>query len=444
MTTFDRSRFKAASIEANKKVTDEVNKALSTPSERGDYHKITDGVNLFRLLPPHEPDSPSFFPKVVYWLDCEVEEVDDDGKTTGKTSIKKRPIFDSRIHGGTPKDIIDEYIKFTKKTIFDTIQDKDLRTKQLSPINGWKGKDGKWNSGILASKSFVCYATKGDIIPANIGRLELWEKDKQDLEKLNFSEDSDEPIVTDSFSDPDEGVQFQIKKGVDDKNKNFTLITKVSFSAPRGAKGNEISKAYEDFVKTQRVPDEVLQKLSEMTPLSTQFKNSYKRSDFERALKALQMFDQKHGYQTFENDEFLDIVEEIDKYYSNSDSSITSVEEVKKIKEEISYEDMTREELKIFIKENNLGIKILPSMTRELIIEMITEVLGEGSGEDTEESSNPKEELSENSDNDPGTKQFEELMKKTKESSLPEEVSPLSKPKVNWRAQVDAIRNEKK
>lgn len=436
-TTFDRSRFKAASIEANKKITDEVNKTLSTPSERGDYHKITDGVNLFRLLPPHEPNSPSFFPKVVYWLDCEVEEVDDDGKTTGKVSIKKRPIFDSRIHGGTPKDIIDEYIKFTKKTIFDTIQDKDLRTKQLSPINGWKGKDGKWNSGILASKSFVCYATKGDITPINIGRLELWEKDKQDLEKLNFSEGSEQPIITDSFSDPDEGVQFQIKKGVDDKNKGFILITKVAFIAPKGAKGNEIAKAYEDFLKTQRVSDEVLQKLSEMTPLSVQFKDAYKRLDFEKALKALQMFDQKHGYQTFENDEFLDIVEEIDKYYSESDSSTSQKEESQKVNKEISYEDMTREELKVFIKENNLGIKVFSSMTRELIVEMITEVL-KG---DTEESQKTNEETSE----EENTRKFEAMMSEVKEkSSLEEAKTPLSNSQVNWRERVNAIRNEEK
>jgi hypothetical protein len=33
----------------------------------------------------------------------------EDGKPTGKKEIKDRPVFNSRVHGGTEKDIVDEY-----------------------------------------------------------------------------------------------------------------------------------------------------------------------------------------------------------------------------------------------------------------------------------------------------------------------------------------------
>lgn len=362
-----RDRFKAAKLDANKKVTDEVEKTFSySDSKRGDYHKIEDGKNFFRMMPPHSENEPSMQPKVVYWLDCRVEETDGDGKPTGKFTIKPRPIFDSRIHGSTKKDIIDEYIKFTKNVILNSIQDKDERQRVLSPINGWRDKTGKWNPGILPSQSYVCYATKGDIIPSNIGRLELWENDKKALERLNIAEQNDEPIITDSFSDPDTGLQFIITKGKDEKNKTFTTITKNAFEPPRGARPADYGKHYEEFLQSQKVSDEVLQKLSEMESLTSQFRNVYKRTDFDRALEALQMFDEKHGFNTFENDEFMEIVEEINGYYG-AESATSSEPEAPTT----DIYDMTREELKAYIKENNLPIKIVSSMSEEIIRELI-------------------------------------------------------------------------
>lgn len=377
MTTFNRERFKAAKLEVNKKVTDEVQKRFAnTDSKRGDYHKIDEGVNYFRMMPPHNENEPSFQPKVVYWMDCKIQEVDSDGKPTGKSSIKSRPIFDSKVHGGTKKDIIDEYINFTKKVIFDSVQDKDERKKLLAPIQGWRSQNGKWNPGILPNHSYVCYATKGEVIPENIGRLELWENDKKALEKLNISEKSDEPIITDSFSDPDNGVQFVITKGRDEKDKPYTVITKRVFEAPKNVKPGEIEKYWNEFANSQKVSDEVLMRLSEMEPLSSQFKDAYKKADFERALEALQMFDAKHGFGTFDNDEFVEIVTEIAGYYKEEANRPKENVEISKdvsssTNEDIDLYDMTRDELKAYIKEKSLPIKILSSMKDDMIREMI-------------------------------------------------------------------------
>jgi len=361
--SFNRDRFQAAKLEVNKKVTDEVEKTFKSQSLRGDYHSIDDGRNYFRMMPPHSPEDPSMQAKIVYWLDCKVQEMKDD-EPTGKFVIKPRPIFDSRIHGGTEKDIIDEYIQFTKKRIFESVQDKDEKSKLLAPINGWRSKDGKWNSGILPSQSFVCYATKGDIIPANLGRLELWKRDKETLEKLNISEESDEPIVTDMFSDPNEGVRFVIDKGKDSKGAFYTLITKNTFEA-KGTK--DVGKAYEAWRQSQVVSDEVLEKLLEMEPLSKQFKNVYKRTDFERAMEALEMFDQKHGYGTFEDAEFMQVVSEINGYYTETQEEEATTPN----SEDLDINNMTRDELKKYIKDNKLPLKVVGSMSEEVIREMI-------------------------------------------------------------------------
>lgn len=390
--TFNRERFQAAKLEVNKKISDEVEKTFKSNSTRGDYHTIDEGSNYFRMMPPHNPEDPSMQAKVVYWLDCKVEEIKDD-KPTGKYIIKPRPIFDSRVHGGTPKDIVDEYINFTKKSIYSSVQDKDERLKLLAPINGWRDRSGKWNPGILPNQSFVCYATKGEIIPENIGRLELWKKDKETLEKLNISEATDEPIMTDFFSDPNEGVQFIITKKRDDKGAFFTIIQKNSFN-PKGAK--DINNAYQEWLSSQIVSDEVLQKLEEMEPLSKQFKNVYKKSDFDRALEALMIFDEKYGYGTFENDEFNKIVEEIASYYSKGKEeekfeketgvSVTKITK-KSLEKKFTLEDMNRDQLKAYIKEKGYPIRVLNSMNEDIIREMISEIEEEDSDKELEKDS---------------------------------------------------------
>lgn len=398
MTTFNRDRFKAARLDVNKKVADEAQKATATnDSKRGDYHKIDDGPNYFRMMPPHDENEPSMQPKVVYWLDCRIEETDTEGKPTGKTVVKPRPIFDSKVHGGTPKDVIAEYISFTKNSIINSVTDKEERKKMFAPIQGWRDKAGKWNPGILPNHSYVCYATKGDIIPENLGRLEMWENDKKTLERLNVTEKAEEPIITDSFSDPNTGSQFIFTKGRDNNNKPFNAITKRTFEPPRGMKANEYGKLYEEFMNSQVVPDEVLIRLSEMEPLSVQFKNAYKKADFDRALDALQMFDSKHGFGTFDNDEFLTIVEEISGYYVESEThQETKSEEIKsKIIadkpsiEDVDLYDMTRSELKEYIKVHALPIKVVASMSDDVIRELI---LSAENPEETEDSMEEKEE----------------------------------------------------
>ena len=313
---YNRERFKAARVEANQKVTKELNNLYKSESSRGDYHTIDEGYNYFRMMPPHPddgPDAPSLQPKAVYWLECKVEEKDSEGKGKGTYVWSRRPIFDSRIHGGTEMDIVDKYIEFTRRKVYEEIQDKEEARKKLSPLLGWRSKDGKWNQGILISSSYVCYATKGEIKPENLGRLELWDSDKKELEKLNIVEESDEPIQTDLFSDPDEGSQFIIKK-IKQDGKWVNVFSKPEF---RPRPGGDVAKQY---------------------------------------------------------DEFLEIVATIDSYYPEDDMTPEGDKDLPFGPTEEGVADvnaMTRDEMKKYIKEKGYPIKVIASMPDELIREMI-------------------------------------------------------------------------
>ena len=159
--------------------------------------------------------------------------------------------------------------------------------------------------GILPSQSFVAYATKGDITIANLGRLEIFQSEKNELERLNIDETSGEPISTDIWSDPDDGQQFVLNKVKNDKGKWEHIITKRTF-VPQ--KGSDVTKEWQKFQDSQRIPDDVLEHWSKMEPLEVQFRNCYKRSDYEKAVEALMKFDRDNGFNTFENDEFIDIM----------------------------------------------------------------------------------------------------------------------------------------
>lgn len=370
---FDRSKFVAPKLETNKKVTDEVNKTMKVNnSNRGDYLSIDEGANIFRLFPPHNPDEPTFQPKVVYWMECRVPKTDAEGNPIeNEFEWKRRPIFDSRIHGGTPKDIIDEYIKFTKDFIFQNNETEDAK-KLVAPINGWRDKSGKWNPGLLPSTSFVAYATKGDITIANLGRLELFQSVKDELEKLNVDEKSGEIISTDIWSGPDDGIQFILTHRKNDKGKWEDTIQKRQF-VPKDKKN--IAQEWEEFAQSQVIPDDVLEHWSKMEPLSSQFKNTYKRSDFERAVEALQKFDQEHSYHTFENDEFLEILKEIDAYYPEDEEQEENNYQAEPEKKALDYSELSREELKKIIVENNLPIKVFRSTSTEDLAKRVEEAM---------------------------------------------------------------------
>lgn len=300
---FDRSKFSGAKQSALKDVqksAKENSKSFSN-SSRAEFHNVDDGRNVFRILPPHNENDPSYLPKRVAMLECEVSEWK-DGAETGKKEIRNKNIFIATQHGGLPKDPIELYIEYVRNRANDEIDNKEDRQKFLSPITGWKDKKGVWNWGIAPKTSFVCYALKD----GKIGRLELYESWVKEMDKLAITEGADEVIGVDPFSDPNEGFPLIITKGKDDKNKTTYSITK---DEPSRAK----RESWEEFFERVMVTDEQLAELEKQEPLPTLYgKDVYSTTDWDLSIDGLRRFDEKNKYGIFDNDEFLAELQELE------------------------------------------------------------------------------------------------------------------------------------
>lgn len=305
---FDRKKFsKGVSLDDIRKARKEAEKRVSNYSDgRAGFHAIEEGKNIFRILPPHDPETHlPFEPCHTTMLKCNVEKYK-DGEPTGEFEVKNKKIFIATTHGnGITKDPVETYIAYVME-LASYIDDKDEKKKFLSPITGWRGKDG-WHPGIQPQMTYVFYALKGGST-GEIGRLEVRSNITKEMEKLSISEYADQPISTDIFSDPDFGCALIIDYDKDAKNwKDRYIVKKRDYDIRHWHdKGGE--KAYRE---TERVPDEKLKELLSQEPLHTFYSNVYTMRDFNFALDGLRRFDEEQGYQIFRDENFLAELEEI-------------------------------------------------------------------------------------------------------------------------------------
>lgn len=361
---FDRTKWQPAKLESNKDIsnkTEEQMKSNYSADGRPGFHTLKEGINAHRICPPHDSNDPSFQPKVTTWLPREVDEMKED-KPTGKKIIANRPVFNSRVHGETEKDIVEEYINFVYKLVADSIQDKDERASKMSPINGWRdNKTKKWNPGIRFSTAFVFYSFES----GKLARLELWKADKDKMEDLNISEDANEVIETDCFSDPNDGVSLLITRQKDKDGKWENVLNKREFNPKK-------YKTWDEFMASERLTDEQLMELDKAPSLKEIYK-SYKRSDFELALKGLQIFDEKNKFGVFEHDEFISIIEEIDAYYPEDELAALEGKGQEGKSKSDKFDAMDRKELKSYIMDQELEITVKPGMPDDEVRRMLRE-----------------------------------------------------------------------
>ena len=311
--TFDRSRFKGAKLSANKdsqKSAQENNKSFNRDNSRVGFLEIKEGKNVFRILPPHPEDTigAAYLPKRVAMLKCEVP-VWKDGEETDQTEIKNKNIFVATQHGGLPKDPIELYIDYVRKRANDEFSDKDDKQKFLSPITGWKGKDGKWNWGISPKTSFVSYA----VGEGRVGRLELYESMIKDMDKLAISEEADDVMAVDPFSDPNEGCELIITKQ-HETDKQGKPTVKWEYVITKGEPSRAKRESWDDYFERTMVTDAQLEELLKQEPLSKiQGNDVYSTRDFDLALDGLRRFDEENKFGIVDNDEFLEELSEIEK-----------------------------------------------------------------------------------------------------------------------------------
>lgn len=269
-----RDQFKATSVKSLKKVAEEDEKMLGIGST--EYLQLEDKKTIkIRIFPAHPGVESFYVRRKCYWLPFQRN----DGEM-GRTSVN-----DSIIHGGTKMDIVDEYLKMARKIVGNDSDKLDALT----------GRDG-----LLPTYSWLCYADK--VQPDVELKAKLWEfrKSVRDaLNRLTFTEDDDEAIETDPFTDIDEGLPVLVTYNKTPNRKKGENYYDVAFAKKPTARP---------------LTDAELEYFSGLTPLNEVI-GKYGISDFDRALAGLQIFDEENEIGLFDDDNWLEKVEEIRAQY---------------------------------------------------------------------------------------------------------------------------------
>lgn len=401
-----RSQFKATSIKSLQKAVDKDNAMVG--ANNNEYINLEDGkTTKLRIFPAHPGEENFYVSRKCYWLPF----VDDEGEP------RRGTVLDSIVHGGTSMDIIQEYVRFAKKKYgsdnekMELLVGTGMNSKSLNPQYSW-----------------LCYAAivkEGENLSPKIWEFKKMVRDM--LNKLAFSEDEDEPIEVDPFTDPDEGTPVLVKYTKKPNRK-------------RGEQYYEVSLAK----KSRAITDEELEAFAKIKPL-TEIIPKYSMRDFDRALEGLQNFDEENDFKLFDDDDWLEIVEQVKSQYEedeqeegkkkvvnktskkkkekeeedesddnnedtndeDTDDEDTNEEDAEDTNEEDADEDefseMDRTSLKRYIKKNGLEIVVRKTMSDDDIREAIREAIKADNAEETD-SDEDEDEDDEDEDDKPKSK----------------------------------------
>ena len=306
-----RSQLKATSIKRLQKQIDEDNAMVGAQSS-AEYLNLEDGKTIkIRIFPCHPGQEDFYVARKCYWMSF----VGDDGEQHRGT------VLDSRVHGGTKYDVVEEYVKYAKKKVGN---DAD----KLEALTG----SGPKSNSLNPQYSWLCYADKinGD----DQLRAKLWEFKKMvrdAINKLAFSEDEDEVIEVDPFTDPDEGLPIMVTYRKNPNKKKGENFYEVAF----------IKK-----VSARPLTDEEIEYFMTLKPLSEVI-NRYGMRDFERALEGLQNFDTENEIDLFEDEDWLEHLEEIKAQYDaeeDSEDSKPAKKSTKKVVKKVAEPEDDEEE----------------------------------------------------------------------------------------------------
>ena len=396
-----RSQLKATSIKKLQKQVDADNEMVGTGSST-EYLNLEDGKTIkIRIFPAHPGQEEFYVAKKCYWLTFNT----DDGDT------RRGTVLDSKVHGGTKWDIVEEYVKWAKKHVGNDAE-------KLEALVG----NGPKSNSLNPQYSWLCYADRvnGD----DQLRAKLWEFKKMvrdAMNKLAFSEDEDEVIEVDPFTDPDEGLPINVTY-----RKN-----------PNKKKGeNYYEVAFPKKVSARPLTDEEIEYFMTLKPLSEVI-NKYGMRDFERALEGLQNFDEDNEIGLFDDDDWLEHLEEIKAQYDADEEEEKPKKSAKKVvnkdtpapkkavvedeedeedddtpededdaddaedAEGDEFDDMDRSELKKYISKNGLEISVKKSMSDDDLREAIRAASkDEDASEDEDAAEADDEEEDDDTDNE--------------------------------------------
>lgn len=384
----DRSKFKSTQTSSMIEKDKEVETKLRGTSGSLDYHKIEDGKNLFRAYPAHpvegeEVEQNQFAEtKCVTYLPAMVEEWV-DGRVVngpdGKPKLKegRKSVFNARIHGNAPKDLVEEYITFMDKLSKETFTEEAKRKEFMEHIYGKYSKNpAERIQSSSYSTTWTMYADKYTSANPNttptFGRLEIKKTVKERLNKIASQMDTpDQPMETDPFTDVNEGRAFYITFNKDAEKAADYYTTDIDSSTVEEKIGTRTVKV----LRTYPLSDEQLENFEKYPSLISMFKNVFKKKDFDFQMEGLKMLDDKiknkYGVGAFAYDKWLDICEEVSNFFpeeeaEEGDDSNAGEAENETPREETGetgdeFESMTRQELKTFAQLNRTGIIIKPA-----------------------------------------------------------------------------------
>lgn len=359
----DRSKYKQANVADVQSEAQEVNAQVFNNEGKRNWLSIETGNNKLRIYPAHPASIKPLFmlPKVTHWLPQEVWVLSTNNKKEIYTPtdeqiqkgevvkvVKNKPIFNSKVHGNTPKDIVDEYVKFANAYFTEEIKNKVDLDKKLFPINDWQ-------KGIKAKTAWVMYVNKIKIDGSKeFGIIEVPSSVQDGMNTISAREESEAAVNLDPFTNPESGRTISVFYNKEEKdNKKKYKVTLL-------------------WEKEVPLTDDELENFEKQKSLEELYKNSYKRSDFKKAVDGLELIDAQYKFGIFQHDSFLEILEEVDKYYpeevegeseeteEGTTPSPVQEEQVLETKNPLAIFS-TKEELLDFITE--LGINLSPRST---------------------------------------------------------------------------------
>lgn len=382
----NRNPFKIASSEEQKKMLEEQEKKTKLyGNSSSDWYTLDrSGLeNRIQLIvvPEKDPEA-KCYPSVLrctIWMDVLVEKKDDDGKPTGEFERKRRPLFNSRIHGGTEKDIVEEYQKMAEAYLMKKGGSRDEMTKICPSFTGYRDKSGKWNPGIrFYSNSYILYV----YVDGEVKLLEVYKDIWDSIFSIGVDQEENKEIKP--YEPESIYSGFPLLLSYNKENKKWRVV--LEQMDIRKYRGMSVDEAYNKYLQEISIPDSIISSLSEKKSLMEMYTNIYDRTDFERALEAVLHFDKTNGLNICQTQEFQDIAAEIEGYFPSREEDNgedlpfedTSKEvDLPEEKEEGEkpLEKMNREELKRFIMDKELDILVKKSMTDEDIRNLIREEL---------------------------------------------------------------------
>lgn len=396
----DRSKFKATSVAATIQKDEQLSTQLGRDGGiKTDYIKFENGTNVLRIYPPHpEEDGGGDVyaePKVVVFLPMMVVQKDDKGQDmvdakTRRPIMKEslKSVFNSRVHGGTSKDLVEEYIAFSRQNLEEEIkQCQDSKTKLFlqDKLEAITGNFMKKKQGLSFKQAWVMYVDKITGSTAKFGILEIGKAIKERLNSIAASTDTtNDPLATDPFTDIESGRAIIVNYNKDAQKPVDYYKTELD-----NAMIAEViaGKTYQ-MPRTYPLSDDQLERFSKATPLAKRFKNCFKKRDFELQMEGLEFFDQKNQIGTWDNPIWLNICEEIAAYYPDEEDVAKLIQDNEQNEQPLGVDQtiiktqepsgdqfdlMTRKELAAFAKLNQTGIVIKPIMSDDQVRDFIRE-----------------------------------------------------------------------